>query len=370
MSFESEERIARLRLARTPQVGPVTFHDLIARFGSGREALESVGGLSLRGGRAKALKPATRASVEDEIATAERLGASILFHGETKYPGLLSTVDPAPPVIITRGFTHLFEKPSVGMVGARNASVNGRKMAASLAADLGKAGFIVVSGMARGIDTAAHQGALETGTIAVLAGGIDSIYPPENKDLYAAIAERGTIISEMPPGYTAKARDFPRRNRLISGLSLGVVVVEAALRSGSLITARLAGEQSRDVFAVPGSPLDPRCRGCNQLIKESAHLVETVDDITDILTRSHLMDHMREPGNDKSGAASTPSLDESVVKDFRAAITELLSPTPCDIDDLIRASGAPPAAVRAVLTELTLAERLDRLPGGKVALKG
>lgn len=370
MPFNPEERIARLRLIRTQQIGPVTFHDLINRFGSGREALENIGNMSLRGGRAKALEPATRASVEDEMATTDRLGALVLFHGEAEYPGLLGTVEPAPPVIITRGFQHLFNKPSVGMVGARNASVNGRKMAASLAADLGKSGFTVVSGMARGIDTAAHQGALETGTIAVLAGGVDAIYPPENKDLYVAIAERGMILSEMPPGYTAKARDFPRRNRLISGLSLGVVVVEAALRSGSLITARLAGEQSRDVFAVPGSPLDPRCRGCNQLIKESAHLVETVEDITDVLSGSQLVNHLCEPGADKFNSGSAPPIDESLVKDFRSAILELLSPAPCDIDDLIQASGAPPAAVRAVLTELALAERLDRLPGGKVALKG
>lgn len=369
MPFEPEERIARLRLIRTPQVGPVTFHDLIHRFGSGREALENIGELSLRGGRGKALRPASRASAEDEISTNQKAGASLLFHGETEYPALLAMVDPAPPVIIARGFLHLFGKPSVGMVGARNASVNGRKMATSLASELGQAGFVVVSGMARGIDTAAHQGALETGTIAVLAGGIDSIYPPENKDLYEAIAERGAIISEMPPGYTARARDFPRRNRLISGLSLGIVVVEAALRSGSLITARLAGEQSRDVFAVPGSPLDPRCRGCNQLIKESAHLVETADDITEILAHSQLI-HMGEPARREDDQRAAPPIDESIVKDFRAAITELLSPTPCDIDDLIRASDAPPGAVRAVLTELTLAERLDHLPGGKVALKG
>lgn len=369
MPFEPEERIARLRLIRTPQVGPVTFHDLIHRFGSGTEALDKIGELSLRGGRGKALKPASRTAIEDEVATTEKAGASFLFDGEAEYPALLGTVDPAPPVIIVRGFSHLFEKPSVGMVGARNASVNGRKMATSLASELGQAGFAVVSGMARGIDTAAHQGALETGTIAVLAGGVDAIYPPENKDLYAAIAERGAIVSEMPLGYTARAGDFPRRNRLISGLSLGIVVVEAALRSGSLITARLAGEQSRDVFAVPGSPLDPRCRGCNQLIKESAQLVETADDITEVLGRSQLT-HLGEPGRQENDLHTTPPIDESTVKDFRSAITELLSPTPCDIDDLIRESGAPPSAVRAVLTELTLAERLDHLPGGKVALKG
>lgn len=366
MPFVPQEQHARLSLIRTPQVGPVTFHDLISRFGTAREALENVGNLSVRGGRVKALRPVSRASIDDELEATARAGGRFVFHGEPEYPGLLATVDPAPPVIIVKGQAHLFDKPCVGMVGSRNASVNGRKMATSLARELGTAGYIVVSGMARGIDTAAHQGALDTGTIAVLAGGVDAIYPPENKDLYAELAERGAIISEMPLGYTAKARDFPRRNRLISGLSLGIVVVEAALRSGSLITARLAGEQSRDVFAVPGSPLDPRCRGCNQLIKESACLVETVDDITDVLARSQLM-HMGEPDNARFGTTA-PAIEEAVIKDFRSTITSLLGPTPCEIDDLIRASGAPPAAVRAILTELDLAERLDRLPDGKVAL--
>lgn len=369
MPFVAQERHARLRLIRTPQVGPVTFHDLMSRFGTAREALENIGDLSLRGGRKKALTPVSAASIDDEMQTTQKAGAQFLFFGEPEYPALLATVEPAPPVIITRGFTHLLGKPCVGMVGSRNASVNGRKMATSLAKELGEADYTIVSGMARGIDTASHYGALETGTVAVLAGGVGSIYPPENKDLYAQLVEHGTIISEMPLGYTAKARDFPRRNRLISGLSLGIVVVEAALRSGSLITARLAGEQGRDVFAVPGSPLDPRCRGCNQLIKESACLVETVDDITDILASSQLT-HLREPDNDTSGPGAPPPIDEAILKDFRSTIIDLLSPTPCDIDDLIRASGAPPAAVRAVLTELALAERLDRLPGGKVALVG
>lgn len=367
MPFDPQERYARLRLMRTRQVGPVTFHDLISRFGSAKEALDNIGELSLQGGRSRALRPASQASIDDEMATTQKAGAKFLFYGEAEYPPLLATVEPGPPVLIVKGFTHLLDKPAVGLVGSRNASVNGRKMATSLARDLGEAGYVVISGMARGIDTASHLGALETGTVAVLAGGVDAIYPPENKDLYAQLAERGAIISEMPLGYTAKARDFPRRNRLISGLSLGIVVVEAALRSGSLITARLAGEQGRDVFAVPGSPMDPRCRGCNQLIKESACLVETVDDITDILAGSQLT-HLSEPGDDNSGAGSPPPVEEAVLRDFRSAITELLSPTPCDIDELIRASGAPPAAVRAVLLELDLAKRLDRLPGGKVAL--
>jgi len=320
----------------------------------------------MRGGRAKPLNPASKSKTEDEIAATYKVGAELIFSGDTNYPNLLANVEPVPPVLIVKGHTHLLAKPTVGMVGARNASANGRNMSTTLAKNLGERGYVVVSGMARGIDTAAHHGSLEEGTVAVLAGGVDSIYPPENKDLYHAICEQGLIVAEMPPGYTAKARDFPRRNRLISGLSLGVVVVEAALRSGSLITARLAGEQSRDVFAVPGSPLDPRCRGCNQLIKESAVLVETVDDITDVLEQAQLPLFEEPAGANHNARPVAPS---DIRDDWRKQILELLGPAPCEIDDLIRESDVAPGVVRAVLLELDLAERLDRLPGGKVALK-
>lgn len=366
MAFSNEEKLARLRLIRTPQVGPVTFASLIAQFGNAIEAVENIGEVSMRGGRAKPLSPASKSRTEDEIAATLKVGAQLIFSGDTNYPKLLANIEPVPPVLIVKGHAHLLEKPTVGMVGARNASANGRNMSTTLAKGLGQNGFVIVSGMARGIDTAAHHGALETGTIAVLAGGVDSIYPPENADLYKAICEQGLVIAEMPPGYTAKARDFPRRNRLISGLSLGVIVVEAALRSGSLITARLAGEQSRDVFAVPGSPLDPRCRGCNQLIKESAVLVETVEDITDVLAQSQLP-LFEEPA--RSTPNAKPMASSEVRDDWRKTILELLGPAPCEIDDLIRESGVAPGAVRAVLLELDLADRLDRLPGGKVALK-
>jgi DNA processing protein len=369
VNFDKEEKIARLQLIRTPQVGPVTFGNLIDQFGSGVEALENIGAASLRGGRAKPLAAPSRAKIEDEISATEKIGGHFIFHGEANYPKLLGAVEPAPPVLICRGHPHLFEKQAVGMVGARNASANGRKMANTLARGLGEAGYVIASGMARGIDTAAHVGALKTGTVAVLAGGVNSIYPPENEDLYHQICERGVVVAEMPLGYTAKARDFPRRNRLISGLSLGVVVVEAALRSGSLITARLAGEQSRDVFAVPGSPLDPRARGCNQLLKESAILAETVEDITDILESSHLP-HFDEPSShDDATPSALTKVEPEVADKFRKTIEELLGPSPCEIDDLVRESGAPAGVVRVVLLELDLAERLDYVPGGKVALK-
>lgn len=369
MAISKEEKLARLRLIRTPQVGPVTFAHLIGQFGNAVSALENLGEISLRGGRAKPLTAASRAKIEDEIASTEKLGATFLFAGEADYPKLLTTVDPVPPVLIARGHKHLLNKHAVGIVGARNASVNGRKMAGILAEGLGEAGYVVASGMARGIDTAAHQASLTAGTIAVLAGGVDSIYPPENEDLYHQIVEQGVIIAEMPPGHTARAKDFPRRNRLISGLSLGVIVVEAALRSGSLITARLAGEQSRDVFAVPGSPLDPRCQGCNQLIKESAILTQTVDDVIDVLAQSQLP-HFDEPDRYRAPPIAAPTQTPLEVREeWRHLLLELLGPSPCEIDDLIRASDLAPGVVMAILLELDLAERLDRLPGGKVALK-
>lgn len=369
MTFSDEEKTARLRLIRTPQVGPVTYAALLDQFGTATEALANLGDLSLRGGRAKPLKPISLAQAEDEIAATEAMGGTLIFSGDPDYPTLLANTDPVPPLLVARGNRHLLARNAIGMVGARNASANGRSMATTLARGLGEAGYVVVSGMARGIDTSAHAGSLEGGTIAVLAGGVNSIYPPENETLYHQITEQGLVIAEMPPGYTAKARDFPRRNRLISGLSLGVLVVEAALRSGSLITARLAGEQGREIFAVPGSPLDPRCRGCNRLIKESAVLVETVEDITDVLSQTHLpLFEEREKPNASSPSAP-PMAPSEITEAWRKAIAELLGPTPCDLDDLIRESGAPPGAVRAILLEMDLAERLDRLPGGKVALK-
>lgn len=261
------ERFARVRLARTDKVGPVTFRQLLDRFGSAGRAVEALPDLIRKGGGTGHTLP-TVASIEAELAAGERIGARLIVLGEADYPEMLAALDPPPPLLWTRGDVGLMARPCIGIVGARIASAGGQRIARGLAQQLGQAGHVVVSGLARGIDGAAHAGALETGTVAVLGGGVDDIYPPDNADLYAQIVERGCIVSESPVGARAQARDFPRRNRIISGLSRGVIVVEAEIRSGSLITARLAGEQGRDVFAVPGSPLDPRSRGPNELLRQ------------------------------------------------------------------------------------------------------
>jgi DNA processing protein len=280
---------------------------------------------------------------------------------EPDFPPLLAAVDPPPPLIWARGRTALLARPGVGVVGARIASAAGQRFARTLAKDVGEAGYVVVSGMARGVDGAAHEGALATGTVAVLGGGVDDIYPPEHANLYARLIEQGCVVSESPPGGRAQARDFPRRNRLISGLSLAVVVVEAELRSGSLITARLAGEQGREVLAVPGSPLDPRAKGTNDLIRQGAGLCESAEDV---LRAIAAMTPLREP--DLSPYRRGP--DESGDSDaaLRERLADLVSPTPVSRDDLVRITGAPTAAVYAALMELSLAGRVELLAGGMV----
>ncbi|MEM1140131.1 MAG: DNA-processing protein DprA, partial [Pseudomonadota bacterium] len=256
-----EELIARLRLIRTRHVGPITYHELLDTYGSAFQAIDTLPDLARRGGSRTALTLHSKTQAEDEIADLKRLGGSLLCHDQGAYPALLKAIDPPPPLLFARGRMSLLREPMLAMVGARNASTNGRRFASRLAAGLGEAGFVIASGLARGIDAAAHRGALPTGTVAVLGGGLDQIYPPENTDLYGEIAATGVVLSERPLGHVGRAQDFPRRNRIISGMALGTLVVEAALRSGSLITARFAGEQGREVFAVPGSPLDERCRG-------------------------------------------------------------------------------------------------------------
>ncbi|HEX2113811.1 MAG TPA: DNA-processing protein DprA, partial [Alphaproteobacteria bacterium] len=273
------ERRDRLRLIRTDNVGPVTYLQMLRHFGSATAALQALPELARRGGRAKPPRIPSIMEAEAEIALAAKRGARLITWGETSYPATLAAVTDAPPVLYVLGRGELLLQRAVAIVGARNASANGVRFARQLAADLGSAGLVVVSGLARGIDTAAHQGALATGTIGVMAGGVDVVYPPENSRLHADIAARGAVVSEMPPGLEPQARHFPRRNRIVSGLSVGVVVVEASPRSGSLITARLAGEQGRDVFAVPGSPLDPRARGTNDLIRQGATLTEGAADV-------------------------------------------------------------------------------------------
>jgi len=358
------ERLERLRLARTENIGPVTFRQLIARYASAARAIEALPELARRGGRARPLRICPRDQVERERDALAAMGGAHIFPGEPAYPDALAILDGAPMVLSALGDVALLRRDSIAVVGARNASTAGRGFARRIAGDLAAAGFVVVSGMARGIDAAAHAGAIDA-TVAVLAGGADVIYPKENAELYAAIRDRGLIVSEMPIGTQPQARHFPRRNRIISGLSLGVLVVEAALRSGSLITARLAAEQGREVFAVPGSPLDPRCRGPNDLIRKGAKLTESAEDILSELSPSL----GRRPAVTRPDGA-TPIPDGGVSEAPAALpgrILELLGTTPVSVDDIIRDTGQPAGTVRGALLELELAGRIERQPGDFVA---
>jgi len=361
------EKLDWLRLIRSENVGPVTFYELLARFGSAAAALEALPELARNAGRRRPLALSTRAAAERELAAVERAGARLVAWGEPDYPGLLAAVEDAPPLLSLRGNAALLRRPAVTVVGARNASANGRRFARDMALQLGGRGLVVVSGLARGIDAAAHQGALPTGTVAVLAGGIDIVYPEENRELYELIAEQGVLLAEMPVGTEPQARHFPRRNRIISGAVLGVLVVEAALRSGSLITARFALEQGREVFAVPGSPLDPRCRGTNDLIRRGATLTETADDVLAEI-EAHLTP--REAVRPAPRAEAMPPAGPAELALAMARVLEHLSPSPVAVDELIRQCRLPPAMVTAVLLDLELAGRLERQAGQQVALVG
>ena len=356
MSLAPAERFARLRLARTERIGPVAFAQLVTRYGSAVAALEALHGLVRK---SAAAPPPSVEAVEREQAAGDALGARLLVLGDPDYPQMLAALDPPPPILWTRGDIGLLNRPSVAIVGARIASAGGQRIARGLAGQLGQAGHVVVSGMARGIDAAAHEGALETGTVAVLGGGVDDIYPPEHAGLYARLVPQGCVVSESPIGARAQARDFPRRNRIISGLSRGVVVVEAEIRSGSLITARLAAEQGRDVFAVPGSPLDPRARGPNELLRQGAVLCEGIEDIERAFDGLRTL---REP-------PSAPlRFDDDLDDAFLDRVAALLSPTPAPRDEIARALNVPVAQVAAALLELSLTGRAELLPGGLASL--
>ena len=357
--LSDNERRDWLRLARTENVGPVPFDQLIGRFGEASLALAALPDLARRGGRLGGLKIPSAAEAEKELADGAALGARLIAACEPNFPPALAAVDPPPPLIWARGNTELLDGRTVAVVGARVASAEGQRFARGLAAELGGSGAIIVSGMARGIDAAAHEGALPTGTVAVLAGGIDDVYPPEHRGLYDRIVESGCVVSESEPGRTAVARDFPRRNRIIAGLSRAVVVVEAELRSGSLITARLANEQGREVLAVPGSPLDPRAKGTNDLIRQGAALCEGAEDVLRVLEG---LRGFREPERSTFRAPSCEPDDA-----LRERLAGLLSPTPVSRDELVRAADAPAPLVFAALTELALAGRAELLPGGMVA---
>ncbi len=370
--FSGEERLARLRLARTENIGPITFTKLLSRYGSAARALEALPHLSARGGRKKPLVALTIEKAQEEIAAIEKAGAKLIVKGEEGYPALLAQTEDAPPVLTVCGNLNALAQKSFAVVGTRNASINGRKMAQDIAARIGAAGYYIVSGMARGIDSCAHQAALESGTIAVLAGGVDVIYPKENTELYHKILENsGAVIAENPPGTQPQARHFPRRNRIISGLSLGTLVVEASLRSGSLITARLTLEQNRELFCIPGSPMDPRAKGTNKMLKDSAaHLVTDAADILDVLnTLRTLPLSETEDGFDMSGFDGTlPDLPEDTAENLRDAILAQLDAAPVHVDELLRALDAPVPEVLSALLELELAGRVERHPGNRVNL--
>lgn len=356
----ADDLIARIRLIRSPSIGPVTYRQLIARFGSAQAALDAIPDLARRGGgKSPAICPEDAA--RKEMAKAEKLGARYLVLGQGMYPSLLAEMDDAPPLLIAKGDIGLLDRPAVAMVGARNASAAACRFARSLAHGLGREGIVVVSGLARGVDSAAHDGALDSGTIGIVAGGIDVFYPPENEARQKAMVENGLVLAEMPPGTEPRARHFPYRNRIIAGISLGTVVVEAAPRSGSLITARLAAEAGREVMAVPGSPLDPRAQGCNQLIRDGATLVQNAADVVEAV--QPLRPRVASPVGDYDPQP------EPVDEQAAASVESLLGPSPVPVDEIIRLSGAPAGAVHMALLELDLAGRLDRHAGSKVSLR-
>jgi DNA processing protein len=391
-----DQRIDWLRLIRSESIGPRTFRALVNKYGGAAAALAALPDLARQGGR-RSLKVTTRAEAEKELVAATRMGVRFVALGEPDYPKALKAIDTAPPLIAVRGAAAVLERPAVAIVGSRNASGAGLTFAERLARQLGEAGYVVVSGLARGIDTRAHRATLGTGTIAVLAGGQDRIYPAENETLLEAIIDKGgAVISEMPLGWEPRGRDFPRRNRVVSGLSFGVVVVEAARRSGSLITARFALEQGREVFAVPGSPLDPRAEGTNDLIREGATLCSSVDHITAVLdpivatgpspersaeepTQAGAIEPLWDeldlpdlPGLAGAPTFATPSLSEAALDSSGVgqvpSVIELLGPSPVAIDDLVRQSGLPIRVVQTTLLELEVAGRLERHGGNAVSL--
>lgn len=382
VSLNHQERLDWLRLIRTPNIGPLTFYRVMARFdGNASAALEGLPELAAKAGRkAYSLYPISRA--EAELERLSKIGGQMIMACEPDYPAPLKMIEDAPPVLTIIGNPELLNKPNISIVGARNASINGKRLATRMGRELGEAGYIVTSGLARGIDTAAHEGALEIGTIAVLAGGVDNIYPPENRDLYAQICETGVMISENALGMVPKAQHFPRRNRIVSGLSLGTVVVEAATKSGSLITARLAFEQGREVFAVPGNPADPRAGGPNQLIKRNqANLVTGANDVIYALKgmTQKLIEPIKRPSlweeplefvlfNENDETADNNNIPTPVTHEKPVSLLDLLSPTPTEIDDIASESGQPIHTILTFLLELEIEGRIQRHPGNKVSL--
>lgn len=368
--LDDDQRLACLRLIRSENVGPVTFRALINHFGGAQAALEALPEVARHSGRRKPVRICPREVAEAELEAASAVGAVPLFTIEPGYPALLAQVDVPPPLLYVKGRVELLNKPAIGIVGSRDASAGGQKIARDLARGLGEAGWVVASGLARGIDAAAHVAAMATGTIAVLGGGIDIIYPPEHADLQARIGAEGCLVCEQPPGFQPRGQDFPRRNRIISGVSRGIVVVEAAKRSGTLITARFAGEQGREVFAVPGHPLDPRADGTNQLLKDGATLVTEVEDILRGLRPvvTEFSDRTVPPPDYPIQRAAAAAVN-GIGQDDRTRILEALGPAPVAIDEIARATRLPIRAVQVVLMELSLAARITMHGGQLVSLR-
>ncbi len=366
------EAFARIRLLRSPNIGPVSYRKLLARFGSAVGTLEALPELGSRGKRS--YRPASREKIEREVEGIQRAGASYLFHDQPEFPELLGEIESTPPILTYRGSIALASQPCVAMVGARNSSAAAVKLARQFGRDLAAQGYVVVSGLARGIDGASHEGALSAGggaTIGVIASGIDIAYPPQHKELQEQIATEGLLIAEQPPGTQPRGSHFPSRNRIIAGLAAGTVVVEAAPKSGSLITARLAGEAGREVMAIPGSPLDTRSLGCNQLIRDGAVLVQSPEEVIELLesfegtprSRFNLAEEREEYDFSELGG-------ETINAGDTAEIFALLSTAPVAVDELVRQSGASMALVQMALLELEITGELERHSGGRVSLAG
>ena len=360
------EMLARLRLIRSENVGPVTFRHLLTRYQTAQAALQALPELAARGGMQRRIRICSAATANAEIAANQAVSARLIFQGMAAYPQYLAAIEDAPAAFSLIGHCHLLTQPSVAIVGARNASANALRLAATLAREIGAQGYVITSGLARGIDAAAHQGALKTGTVAVLGGGVDVIYPHENADLYQQIAAAGALISETRVGSKPQARHFPARNRIIAGLSQALLVVEAAERSGSLITARLAGEQGREVCAIPGSPLDPRCRGSNRLIREGAHLVENADDVINIL-HGLFQTQLETPIGPEYQGLPLDEVTSKQLSEARPQVLQFLDATPTAVDEIIRQCQFSPSVVMTILLEAELAGSVDRYPGNLVA---
>lgn len=370
-ALSQAEAFARIRLLRSPNIGPVSYAQLLARFGTAQKALDALPDLARRGKASYKAAPVER--IEREVSAVRKAGGHYLFHDQPDYPALLAELDSAPPIVTWRGDLALASQPCVAMVGARNASAAAIKLAREFASELAAAGYTIVSGLARGIDGAAHEGALRSmsgGTIGVIASGIDIAYPPQHSDLQERIARKGLLIAEQPPGTEPRGRHFPSRNRIIAGLASGALVVEAAPWSGSLITARLAGEAGREVMAIPGSPLDTRSLGCNQLIRDGAVLVQSPEEVIELLES-----FTGAPRSTFKVAEDAHDFDYSELADVdpvegSEAISGLLTTAPIAVDELIRQSGASAPAVHMALLELEIAGELERHSGGLVSLTG